>query len=107
MIHELKTLPEYFKAVISGEKMFEIRKLDRPFNKGDLLALNEFENNIHTGRSCLVYVDYILNDKEYVKEGYAVLGIKPCSVYLYREPYNMNKMTRDYSMPLATEGGAE
>ena len=30
MIHELKTLPEYFEAVIKGEKLFEVRKFDRP-----------------------------------------------------------------------------
>ena len=103
MIHELKTLPEYFKAVISGEKTFEIRELDRPFNKGDLLALNEFENNIHTGRSCLVYVDYILNNREYVKEGYVVLGIKPCAVCNMTSPYKRSSMIADYSVPLATD----
>ena len=61
MIHELKILPEFFKAVISGEKTFEIRKYDRPFHKGDLLALNEYdsEKRIYTGNSCLVYIDYI------------------------------------------------
>ena len=43
MIHELKILPQYFADVISGNKTFEIRKFDRPFHKGDLLALNEYE----------------------------------------------------------------
>ena len=42
MIHELKILPEYFNAVISGEKTFEICKNDRPFHKGDL---NEYGKN--------------------------------------------------------------
>ena len=36
MIHELKTLPEYFEAVIKGKKLFEVRKFDRPFQKGDM-----------------------------------------------------------------------
>lgn len=43
MIHELKTLPEYFADVILGKKTFEVRKYDRPFHIGDLLALNEFD----------------------------------------------------------------
>ena len=57
MIHELKIFPEYFEAVISGKKSFEIRKADRPFAVGDILALNEFDPTIpgYTDNSCLVY----------------------------------------------------
>lgn len=32
-IHELKILPEYFEAVVSGNKRFEIRKNDRNYKK--------------------------------------------------------------------------
>ena len=105
MIHELKTLPKYFNAVLSGEKSFEVRKFDRPFHKGDLLALNEYnaKTKCYTGNSCLVYIDYILTDSEYVKRGYVILGIKPCGVRLYSKPYNPVCMLEDYSVPLATE----
>lgn len=109
MIHELKTLPQYFNAVVSGEKSFEVRKFDRPFHKGDLLALNEFDakRKCYTGNSCLVYIDYILTDSEYVKSGYAILGVKPCAVHRYGTPYNPVCVREDYSVPLATkEGGA-
>ena len=41
MIHELKTLPEYFEAVRKGDKTFELREDDRNFKVGDYLALNE------------------------------------------------------------------
>ncbi len=54
MIHELKILPNYFADVVSGKKQFEVRKADRPFREGDLLALNEYENKMYTGNSCLV-----------------------------------------------------
>lgn len=105
MIHELKILPEYFNAVISGEKTFEIRKYDRPFKKGDLLALNEFDGQYWTGNSCLVYIDYILNDPDYVKKDMIIMSIKPCSVLCHTAPYNPATLTKDYSVPLATAKG--
>ena len=33
--HDLKILPEYFEAVTSGMKTFELRKDDRGFATGD------------------------------------------------------------------------
>lgn len=104
MIHELKILPEYFNAVISGEKTFEIRKNDRPFKKGDLLALNEYDGHYYTGNSCVVYIDYILNDpkNEFCKSGYVVMSIKPCAVYRIKSPRNETKYCVDYSVPYAT-----
>ncbi|WP_331384989.1 DUF3850 domain-containing protein [Bacillus badius] len=43
MKHELKIYPQYFKAVVSGKKSFEIRKNDRDFKVGDTLLLHEFD----------------------------------------------------------------
>lgn len=102
MIHELKIFPEYFDAVISGKKTFEIRKDDRPFKVGDLLALNEYDGQRYTGNSCLVYIDYILAAADYVREGMVVMSIKPCYVERGVSPYNPAKMGHDYSVPLAT-----
>lgn len=106
MIHELKILPKYFEAVISGEKTFEIRKFDRPFHKGDFLALNEYdaEHKCYTGNSCLVYIDYILNDSEYCKSGYIVMSIKPVWTRKSDSPRDIAKFGYDYSVPLATKG---
>ena len=105
MIHELKILPNYFADVISGEKTFEIRKFDRPFHKDDLLALNEYdaERKCYTGNSCLVYIDYILDDNEYCKQGYVVMAIKPCVVQKYVEPLDRMSLKADYSVPYATK----
>ena len=84
MIHALKILPGYFEDVISGKKTFEIRKNDRDYKVGDLLALNEYtetEEYIgYTGRSCLVKVDYILDNGAFLPEGFIAMSIKPCSV---------------------------
>ena len=107
MIHALKQLPEYFDSVVFGEKGFEVRKNDRPFRVGDLLALNEWDAEIerYTGRSCLVYIDYILNDEAYCKEGYVILGIKPCEVMAYNNLVRVNPLSNrgTYAVLLATE----
>lgn len=83
MKHELKTWPEYFEAVISGKKTFEIRKNDRDFKVGDLLLLKEFfpeareaGDNGYSGEECLCEVTYILNDGIFLPEEYACMSIK-------------------------------
>ena len=105
MIHELKILPNSFADVILGKKTFEIRRNDRPFHIGDMLALNEFDGQYYTGNSCLVYIDYILNDKEYCKKDYVTMSIKPCATYKYATPRNPCKIIEDYSVPYATKAG--
>ena len=106
MIHELKIYPNHFAAVISGRKTFEVRKFDRPFHVGDLLALNEFDpkNKCYTGNSFLVYIDYILTDSEYCKSGYAVMSIKPCVVWKATVPRSERTTDVDYKVPYATRG---
>lgn len=74
MIHQLKILPEYYQAVVSGNKTFEIRKNDRNFKVGDLLMLEEWNNGKYTGKTCYVKVSYICDYEQ--KENIVVLGIK-------------------------------
>ena len=107
MIHELKILPIYFEEVKDGRKSFEVRKNDRNFKVGDMLALNEYDadKKEYTGNSCLVYVDYILKDEEYCKNGFVIMAIKPCSVCRNTSPYNPYTMKNDYRVPYATEKG--
>ena len=76
MIHELKILPHFFREGISGRKTFELRKNDRPFRKGDLLALNEYD--------------------------YVTMAIKPCVVWKKDRPRNEMTIDFDYSVPYAT-----
>ncbi|HAP5355197.1 DUF3850 domain-containing protein [Enterococcus faecalis] len=73
-IHELKILPEYFEAVVSGDKCFEIRKNDRNYQKGDILRLNEYQDGQYTGRFHVVEITYITDYAQ--QDGYVVLGIK-------------------------------
>ena len=76
MIHDLKILPEYFVEVVRGNKTFEVRKDDRPFNVGDELILYEVNCGRYTGRNIKVIITYILRNPDYCKEGYCILGIK-------------------------------
>lgn len=76
MIHDLKILPEYFVEVVRGNKTFEVRKDDRPFNVGDELILYEVNCGRYTGRNIKVIITYILRNPDYCKEGYCILGFK-------------------------------
>lgn len=73
--HSVKILPEYFEAVISGEKTFEIRYNDRDYKVGDSLCLKEFCDGIYTGRETIREICYMIDDPTYCKEGYVVLGL--------------------------------
>lgn len=59
--HELKTWPEYFQAVLTGLKTFEVRENDRDFQVGDVLRLREYEPipMTYTGRECFRTVTYV------------------------------------------------
>ncbi len=90
-IHELKILPQYFQAVKSGEKTFELRKDDRGFQVEDVLMLKEFNlqekyetiegaETYFSGRKILKQINYILKDESEnmgLNKDYAILGIKP------------------------------
>jgi len=100
-IHELKIWPEFYHAVLSGEKTFELRKNDRDFHVGDVLHLKEFipcklcqgggrvwdsgdrincckaPHGEYSGLYLFVEVTYILDDERFgLKEGYIVMGIR-------------------------------
>lgn len=82
MTHELKIKPQYYEDLKIGLKTFEIRKNDRDFKLGDILILNEYSLDdsgagTYSGRALTVRVTYLLNDSEYCKEGYVILGIIP------------------------------
>lgn len=74
--HELKIKPEYFRDVVRGIKTFEVRQNDRNFGVGDIITLREFENDKFLGNFVNVEIVYILDDEEYCKHDYVVLGFK-------------------------------
>lgn len=76
-VHELKTWPEYFQAIKSGKKTFEVRKNDRSFKVGDVLLLKEWKpkgysdvspnelTGSYTGEELKVVVNYIMQTKSH------------------------------------------
>lgn len=80
MTQALKTHPEYFKAIESGEKTFDIRKDDRGYKVGQTLLLQEFdpEKQQYTGKELNYIITYILRDvpKFGLKPGFCILSIK-------------------------------
>jgi hypothetical protein len=75
--HELKIRPEYFDAVESGKKPFDVRKLDRLFMVGDILHLREWSPvKGYSGRETRKIVTYIMTGGQWtIPEGTCILGI--------------------------------
>lgn len=76
-LHELKTLPGFFRGVVAGYKRFELRKNDRDFQAGDEVLLREWTVTGYTGRTYHVRIVYVLEGHESLAPGYAALGIEP------------------------------
>ena len=72
-VKTLKTKPKYFEMQLKGQKNFEVRKNDRDFQVGDILCLEEFDRD-YTMRFFHVEVNWVIDDSEYCKDGYVVLG---------------------------------
>lgn len=78
--HHLKIWPNWFDAIRTGVKSYEIRRDDRGFSVGDLLVLEEYRPGMeYTGRKLERRIAYISRGEDAesfgLKEGYCVLGI--------------------------------
>lgn len=88
MIHQLKIESQFFERIVNGTKTFEVRKNDRDFHNGDYLGLNEItphpcnEDGEHkeTGNFVLVKVLDVFDDNRFVKDGYVIMSIRPCTI---------------------------
>lgn len=71
-----KTLPQYFDAVIKGNKNFEFRKDEDDIQVGDAVVLKEWDGMNYTGRETGRNVTYVLrNAKEFgLPDGYCIFG---------------------------------
>lgn len=94
-LHELKCAVEFYDAVASGLKPFELRRDDRGFDTGDMLWLREYGPDVaamprdcfpgvrplidadgYTGASTLRVITYVLRDFPHLADGYVVLGLR-------------------------------
>ncbi len=88
MTHALKTWTEFYEAVDSGDKTFEVRKYDRPFKVGDDLLLQEWDKDKkeYTGRELKRRIIYILNTvygkpRFGIEEEYCIMSLKEIENY--------------------------
>ena len=73
--HYIKILPEYYDAIDSGKKTFEVRYNDRNYQVNDILHLQEWIDGGYSGREMAVEVTYLLDNPNYCKEGYVIMAI--------------------------------
>lgn len=94
MVHILKELPQFFEAVKSGKKTFEVRKKDRDYKVGDYIVLNEYDISRsvnldgYTGSSIFLRIVYILDDDRFCKNGFVILAFEHCKIKELRGRYN-------------------
>lgn len=92
-VHDLKSWPEYWKAIANGTKTAELRQNDRNYHEGDILVLREWlpapnsEKGIspawggeYTGKVVLAEVKHILIGSGVLPlalpEGWVVMSIE-------------------------------
>lgn len=79
MVHNLEIFQKFYTAVNDGRKTFEVReKRDRNFQVGDVLRLYEINETTKekTGKMTTKEIAYILDDENFCKKGYIILGFK-------------------------------
>lgn len=80
MTHALKTWKKFFATQAKGDKLFELRKDDRPYNVGDKFLSQEWDElkNEYTGVEDTYLITYVLRDAEMfgLKPGYCILQLK-------------------------------
>lgn len=85
MTHAVKTWTKFYDPQVKGEKLFELRKDDRPYKVGDIFLSQEFDSkkNEYTGNETPFRITYILRDAEIfgLKPGYCILQLKELDTF--------------------------
>ena len=80
--HYLKCINPYFQDAFDGKKKFEVRLNDRDFNVCDEIILQEYdaENREYMKRELRCEIIYILDNPDFCKKGYVIIGFRVCQV---------------------------
>ncbi|MBU3913155.1 MAG: DUF3850 domain-containing protein [Nanoarchaeota archaeon] len=65
-ITKKKTWPEFFEAILSGKKKFDLRLADFPVFEGDVIVFEEYnpETRRYTGRKIEKKIGFLLKTRE-------------------------------------------
>lgn len=77
--HHLKVWTEFFDAIESGAKPFEVRRNDRDYRVGDMLHLRDYDpyTDTFSGRTAVRVVSYILKGGIFgVDPEFVVMGLQ-------------------------------
>lgn len=87
--HSLKIWPQFFSEVASGRKLFELRRNDRDFQKGDRVTLREWEpeSGIFTGWRIEAKISYILKEHDGIAPGFCIFGLDDIYIFIDRETF--------------------
>ena len=66
MNHNIKSLPQYFEAVLNHTKTFEIRENDRDYKVGDTITLHETEHPHRKATALITYLTDFMQKPNYV-----------------------------------------
>lgn len=89
MIHNMKSWPRFFEAIVNGEKKHDIRSKDRDFKIGDTVVLHEFDpfTGQFSGRKVECRISYITSNDTpcalssvVLDRDYCVLSLEPVKV---------------------------
>lgn len=83
-----KIQSEFFQAVQSGKKTFELRVDEDGIQEGDFIILQEWLNDEYTGRSVVVRVGFVLRNFPGLQYGYCVFTIRQLSGTRQRQIIN-------------------
>lgn len=85
MTHAVKTWKQYYAEQAKGNKLFELRKDDRPYKIGDKFLSQEWDNekSEYTGNEETYLITYVLRDAEFfgLKQGYCILQLAKIDNY--------------------------
>lgn len=82
-VHKVKCWPNYYDAIVAGDKRFDVRRDDRGYQKGDIVCLQKYDPKTCRfvgSRATMPYsiekeIKYILTGGQFgIEPGYVVLG---------------------------------